>query len=155
MTTFVIIRDYATNDTYQFAYSEDEFRTLQEHWATDDADLNSLQHMSIFADRLKLSDLDPVHFNLLLCRWVEQSSHLSPADREKSLFDTADPRHQRLALILTGLIRVICETQLCSVDTLEIHIIDKTKIMISMSTSIVIENITSTPQFRLVDGDGN
>lgn len=102
-TSVVVIRDHLQGLTTTLMYSPEQKEVIERFWKKPDPLLLSLQHQAVFCGRVRLCDLEPYHFRVLLALHLMLLNDVSADQR-------LDPTHttmRSLDYILIGLIHCL------------------------------------------------
>jgi len=157
MLSFVNIKDFVINETYQIIFDEDEYKLLDAVWnEPNNQDIVTFAvGNDVFVGRTTYSSLMPIHFQLLISSHISKLEGKDKDERERLLFDDAEEFHQKLKIYLMGLIRSIVIVTTSFVDIISIELLTDNKINFICNLGICIESskaktnvITNSPKNR-------
>jgi len=147
MLSYVQIKDFVANETYQMVLNEDDFDEMDSIWEKEDDNLLNFKDNALFTGRQTYASLIPIHYQLLISTHIEKLDGLSLEDREVALFDDNSEIYKRLKILLMGLIKSLIATTTCYVDILNLEILSANKINFNMTLGMCIETSKSlTPE---------
>jgi hypothetical protein len=132
MTSTVVVNDFASDRQFTLIFNDTDFTRANEFWDQEDKLLNDLQSEPYFKGKLKWSDLDPTHFQLMLLRVLTKVNKLQPDERG----DLDHPVMMGLTFLLTSLIKCLEMRTGCQVELLKLQRLSDTDILYDFAASL-------------------
>jgi hypothetical protein len=118
MATSCIVNDYVKRKRASLLFNEDNFSRVIADWNNHNQLLNDIQSISVFNGLTKYSQLDPVHFRLLITNAFNQRDKLVDVDK---YFDDREPAVAALYILIMGLIYCLQIRTGAAIDTVRIN----------------------------------
>lgn len=136
MATSVIIDDYVLRKRSSLLFNENQFRAVQENWMKTDPLLMELQHFDAFKGRETWSELDAIHFRMLI---VTTFTARDKKVDEKDRFNDNIPVVQSLYYLLMGLAYSIQSKTGLAVDVLRVNRVDESDVSFEFSLTMMAD----------------
>lgn len=133
--TVAIINDYVVDRRMKMFFDQEDFEILEEQWGVKDEILVDLQHTSLFFGRERWSELDPIHYRILIATTMAKTFALIEEGKEEQ----ANGALESMTFLISGLVRCIEERGECHVEMIRLVRVGELDLVVEYQASLSME----------------
>lgn len=130
--TYAIINDLIADNRITLYLTSDDFKALDELWEKEDSYLKELQGTELFKGRLSWSQLEPVHFRVILMSALAKVGKLSIEQRN----DDDDPTMNDLFFLVAGLVRCLASKTGAEITIIRFNRVKDNEVLYDFSAEV-------------------